>query len=147
MITEHGVKQRVEVIEQVDHLDGVTEGGDGGEAHNVTEVDGHLVKILWLHGATSLEGLCHRPEAGGGSHASDPAESRLLISCVNSRRKHLRQQFLCSLLLHLQLFRSLPDQVFQIRTVLLQHPQHGVDDVGLLALIDQLKLPGKHVQL
>lgn len=65
MITEHGVKQRVEVIEQVDHLDGVTEGGDGGETHDVTEVDGHLVKKLWLHGAASLESLCHRSEADG----------------------------------------------------------------------------------
>lgn len=141
MTTEHGVKQRVEVIQQVDHLDGVTEGGDGGETHDVTEVDGHLVKILWLHGATSLESLRHRSEADGECHASNPAEYRLLIACVNSRRKHLRQQFLCSLLLHLQLFGSLSDQVFQIRAVLLQHPQHGVDDVGLLTLIDQLKLP------
>lgn len=77
MITEHGVKQRVEVIEQVDHLDGVTEGGDGGETHDVTEIDGHLVKILRLHGAASLESLCHRSEADGGCHASDAAECRL----------------------------------------------------------------------
>lgn len=74
VVTEHSVKQRVEVVEQVDHLDGVTEGGDGGETHDVTEVDGHLVKILWLHCATGLESLCHRSEAegyGGGCHTSD----------------------------------------------------------------------------
>lgn len=145
MITEHGVKQRVEIIEQVDDLDGVTERGDGGETHDVTEVDGHLVKVLWLHGAPSLQSLGHRSVAdrgwGGRCQASGPAAHRLSMACVNSRRKHLRQQFLCSLLLHLQLFSSLSDQVFQIGTVLLQHPQHGVDDVGLLALIDQLKLP------
>lgn len=61
--TEHGVKQRVEVIEQVDHLDGVAEGGDGGETHNVAEIDGHLVEILRLHRAAGLESLGHRSAA------------------------------------------------------------------------------------
>lgn len=66
MTTEHGVKQRVEIIEQVDDLDGVTERGDGGETHDVTEVDGHLVKVLWLHGAPSLQSLGHRSVADRG---------------------------------------------------------------------------------
>lgn len=62
MVTEHSVKQSVEVIEKVDHLDGITEGGDGGETHNVTEVDCHLVKVLWLHCGTGFQSLCHRAE-------------------------------------------------------------------------------------
>lgn len=62
VVTEHGVKQRVEVVEEVDHLDGITEWGDGGETYNVTEVDCHLIEVLWLHGGTGLQGLSHRTE-------------------------------------------------------------------------------------
>lgn len=65
MVTEHGVKQRVEVIEKVDHLDGIAERGDGSKAYNVTEVDCHLVKVLWLHCGTGLQGLSHRTGDGG----------------------------------------------------------------------------------
>lgn len=60
VVAEHGVKQRVEVVEKVDHLDGITERGDGGETYNVAEVDRHLVKVLWLHCGTGLQGLSHR---------------------------------------------------------------------------------------
>ena len=60
--------------------------------------------------------------------------------CVNSRWEHLRQQFLCSLFFHLQLLCSLPDEILQVGTVLLQHPQHGVNDIGLLTLVDCLEL-------
>lgn len=59
---------------------------------------------------------------------------------VVSRRQHLCQQLLCFLFLDLQLLRSLPDQLLQVRRVLLQHPQHGVNDVRLLPLVDVLKL-------
>lgn len=82
MVTEHSVKQRVEVVEQVDYFDGVAEGGDGGKTHDVTEVDGHLVKILWLHCATSLESLCHRSESeryGEGGSCQRSTEYWLLI--------------------------------------------------------------------
>lgn len=64
VVTEHGVKQRVEVIQQVDHLDGITERGDGRESYNVAEVDGHLVKVLWLHSSTGLQRLSNRTEDG-----------------------------------------------------------------------------------
>lgn len=59
---------------------------------------------------------------------------------VNSRRQHLCQQLLRLLLLDLQLLRPLSDQLLQVRRVLLQHPQHGVYDVGLFPLVDVLKL-------
>lgn len=59
---------------------------------------------------------------------------------LNSRRQHLCQQLLCFLLLDLQLLRPLPDQLLQVRGVLLQHPQHWVYDVRLLPLVDVLKL-------
>ena len=60
MVAEHGVKQRIEVIEKVDHLDGITERGDGGETYDVAEVDRHLVKVFWLHCGSGLQGLGHR---------------------------------------------------------------------------------------
>lgn len=60
VVGEHGVKQSVEVVEKVDHLDGIAERGDGCEAHNVTEVDGHLVKVLRLHCGAGLQSLRHR---------------------------------------------------------------------------------------
>lgn len=60
MVTEDGIKQRVEVIEKVDYLNGVAEWGDGSETHNVTEVDCHLIKVLWFHRCTSLQGLSNR---------------------------------------------------------------------------------------
>ena len=60
MVTEHGVKQRVEVIEKIDHFDGVTERGDGGETHNVTKVDRHLIEVLRFYCATGLQGLSDR---------------------------------------------------------------------------------------
>lgn len=61
---------------------------------------------------------------------------------VNSRRQHLCQQLLRLLFLDLQLLRPLPDQLLQVGRVLLQHPQHGVYDVGLPPLVDVLKLRG-----
>lgn len=63
--------------------------------------------------------------------------------CVNSRRQHLCQQLLRFLFLDVQLLRSLPDQLLQVRRVLLQHPQHGVYDVRLPPLVDVLKLSGR----
>lgn len=62
VVTEHSIKQSVEVIEKVDHLDGIAEWGDGGETYNVTEVDCHLVKVLWLHCGTGLQSFGHRTE-------------------------------------------------------------------------------------
>lgn len=65
----------------------------------------------------------------------------------DSRWQHLREELLCPLFLHLQLLCSLPDQLLQVGRVLLQHPQHGVNDVGLFALVDELKLNIKDVRL
>lgn len=59
---------------------------------------------------------------------------------ANSRWKHLRKQLLRSLLFHLQLLCSLSDEILQIRAVLLQHSQHGVNDIGLLAFVNDLEL-------
>lgn len=67
--TEHGVKQSVEVIEKVDHLDGITERGDGGKTYNVAEVDCHLVKVLWLYCGTGLQSLSHRTEDREGQES------------------------------------------------------------------------------
>lgn len=69
MGADDGVKERVEVIEQVYHFDGLTHGGDGGEAHDVAEVQSHLLKILGLHRCPRLQSLGHRTRdvgEGGG---------------------------------------------------------------------------------
>lgn len=44
-----GVEEAVEVVEQVDHLDGFAESRDGGEPHNVAEVQRDLGEMLRLH--------------------------------------------------------------------------------------------------
>lgn len=62
MISNNSIKQSVKVIQEVNYFDRFTEGWNGCEAHDVTEVDGDLVKILRLHSATSLEGFCHWSE-------------------------------------------------------------------------------------
>lgn len=77
VVTEHGVKQRVEVIEKVDHLDGITERGDSGETHNVAEVDRHLVEVLGLHRGPGLQGLSHRTEDGGAEMLREPDDQAL----------------------------------------------------------------------
>lgn len=59
---------------------------------------------------------------------------------VNARWQHLCQQLFCLLFLNLQLLCPLSDELLQVGGVLLQHPEHGVNDVGLLPLIDVLKL-------
>lgn len=66
VVREHGVKQCVQVIEKIDHLDGIAERGDGGEAHNVTEVDGHLVEVLWFYCGACLQ--CFSYRTGKGNH-------------------------------------------------------------------------------
>lgn len=59
---------------------------------------------------------------------------------VHARRQHLCQQLFRLLFLNLQLLCPLPDELLQVGGVLFQHPEHGVNDVGLLSLIDVLKL-------
>lgn len=43
------IKVCVEVIEQIDHFDGFTEGRDGGETHNITEIQCDFSEMLWLY--------------------------------------------------------------------------------------------------
>ncbi len=64
----------------------------------------------------------------------------LVYDNVYLRRKHLSQKLLCPLFLNLQLLCSFPDQVLQIRGILLQHTQHGVNNIGLFTLVDELEL-------
>lgn len=56
------------------------------------------------------------------------------------RWKHLCEQLLRPVLLHLQLLRPFPDQLLQVAGVPLQHTQHGVDDVDLLPFVDVFEL-------
>ena len=56
-----GVKHGVEVVEEGDDLHGRAHGGDGGEAHDVAEVDSHLLKRLRLHRLPAHQALRHRP--------------------------------------------------------------------------------------
>lgn len=77
VITEHSIKQRVEVVEKVDHLNGITEWGDSGETYNVTEVDGHLVEVLRLHRGPCLQGLSHRTEKQGADMLQEPDDQAL----------------------------------------------------------------------
>lgn len=61
----------------------------------------------------------------------------------HSRREHLREQPLCLPPLQFQLLSPLLDQIFQAFGILLQHPQHGVHNTCLLALVDAFELKRK----
>lgn len=58
---DDGVKKRVEIVEQVDHLDGLTERGDGCKTHDVTEVQRDYTEMFRLHGLAELQRLGHSP--------------------------------------------------------------------------------------
>lgn len=62
MVADDSIKDRVEIIEEVDHLDGFAVGWDGGEAHDVAEINGHAVKVLRFDCAANLQSLGHGPE-------------------------------------------------------------------------------------
>jgi len=55
MVVEDAVKVLVDVVEHVHHLDGGAVVAEGGESHNVAEVDGHLLKQLRFHFARLLQ--------------------------------------------------------------------------------------------
>ena len=55
-------------------------------------------------------------------------------------RQELADEFVRLFSLYLQFISPLFDQVLQVGAVLLQHAQHGVYDVGFLALINSTKL-------
>lgn len=54
--------------------------------------------------------------------------------------QHSSHQFVCLLPLYLQLLCPLPDQVLKVGWVLLQHAQHGVNNVCLLPFCNALEL-------
>lgn len=62
MTANDGIKECVQVIEKIHHLNGLTHGGNGGEAHNVTEVQGDQVKALRFNRAALFEGFSNWPE-------------------------------------------------------------------------------------
>lgn len=64
-MVKDAVKVLVDVVEHVDHFHGRAVVAECGEAHDVTEVDGDLLKQLWLHFARLLQGAHHRAEGRG----------------------------------------------------------------------------------
>lgn len=62
VVADDSIKDCVEIVEEVDHLNGLAVGRDGGEAHNVAEVNGHAAKVLWFDYAANFQSLGHRPE-------------------------------------------------------------------------------------
>lgn len=63
VVVKNAVKVLVDVIEHVHHFHRRAVVAEGGEAHDVTEIDGDLLKQLRLHFARLLQGAHHR--AGG----------------------------------------------------------------------------------
>lgn len=57
-----GIKVCVEVVEQVDHLDGFTESRDGCETDDVAEVQRDLAEVLGYDGFACLQRFGHGPE-------------------------------------------------------------------------------------
>lgn len=62
MVVKDAVKVLVDVIEHVDHLHGGAVVAEGGESHNVAEINGHFLKQLWLHSACLLQWAHHWAE-------------------------------------------------------------------------------------
>lgn len=65
MMVKDAVKVLVDVVEHVDHFHGRAVVAQCGEAHDVTEVDGDLLKQLWLYFARLLQGTHHRAVGRG----------------------------------------------------------------------------------
>lgn len=92
MQSNDGVKQSVEIIQQINHLDGLTESWDGGETHNVTKVQSDLVEVLWFDWFARLQCLGYWP-AGEQQiqiisfYKSDVHDPFLLIS-VQRKKYH-----------------------------------------------------------
>lgn len=61
MVVHDAVEALVDVIEHVHHLHGRAVLAQGGEAHNVAEVNRHLIVELRFHHAGLLQALHHRP--------------------------------------------------------------------------------------
>lgn len=68
MMVKNAVKVLVDVIEHVDHFHGRAVVAQCGEAHDVTKIDGDLLKQLRLHFARLLQGAHHWAEGWGDSY-------------------------------------------------------------------------------
>lgn len=62
VVVDDAVEAFVDVVEHVHHLHRGAVLAQGGETHDVTEIDGHLLVQLWLHHAALLQALHHGPE-------------------------------------------------------------------------------------
>lgn len=63
---QNRIEERVQVVEQAYHLNGLAQRRDDGETHDVTEVYGNLVKVLWLHRCPHFQSSSHRPAGREG---------------------------------------------------------------------------------
>lgn len=101
--------------------------------------------MLRLHRLAFLQSLSHRPATQSSSgRLNRPREQKSRVKSVSGEAVSLWQELPHQLIrfgpLNLQFIRSLPDQILQVGTVLLQHSQHGVDDVCLLSFANAPKL-------
>lgn len=55
VMVEDAVEVFVDVVEHVDHLHGSAVVAEGGESHDVAEIDGDLLEQLWFHFACLLQ--------------------------------------------------------------------------------------------
>lgn len=62
MTANDGIKQCVQIIEKIHHLNGLPHGRDGGKAHNVAEVQGDQIKALRFDSAACFEGFSNWSE-------------------------------------------------------------------------------------
>lgn len=62
MVVEDAVKVFVDVVEHIHHLHRGAVVAEGCKSHDVTEVDGHLLKQLRFHFARLLQGTHHWAE-------------------------------------------------------------------------------------
>ena len=126
-------------------LDGFAESRDGREADDVAEVKRALRIMLRPYRLAFLQSLSHRPATqDSAGHVNRRREQKSRLEPVSGEAISLWQELPHQLIrfgsLDLQFIRSLPDQVLQVGAVLLQHPQHGVDDVCLLSFVNAPKL-------
>eukprot|EP01136_Pigoraptor_vietnamica_P014452 Opistho-1_new@56664 len=99
------VERRVQIVEEVDDLEGGRLARNHRETDNVAEEDGHHLEALGADLLAGLEALRDRP------------------------RQHAVQQLVRLALLVGKLFRALLDEAFQVVRVRLEHLGHRVHDV------------------
>ena len=87
VIVDRGVEHGVEVVEEVDDLDGRAHGGDRRKADDVAEVDGDVIEALRLHG------LPHEETLSDGAARTKSAVTRDL-TYTSSLSHHIFQQYM-----------------------------------------------------